>query len=203
MNRVSEKSKHSAIGALRLFNEKADKLESLSFTKTIVSEPLSFHFKYDSRKGGGAGRTGPQGESIDAFVLTFRQFFQNNDPVSFQNMPRHYDVLRAADLIPQNLARDLGKKRDYLNRFLDSETYMNYNGRQLTRRYILDVFFYGALAHTNKEKRAVYDQWQAVPPFFPMVEREFIAIMRDVLAVIFGVRDLNKRALKEIAARPT
>jgi hypothetical protein len=127
-------------------------------------------------------------------------FFQNNDPISFRNMARHYDGLRAADLIPDSLASDFAKARDTLNRFLDSETFINHNGRQLTHRYILDVFVYGYLAHTNEEKRAVYDEWRAVPPFYPLIEREFIATMCKVLAVIFGMRELNKRALQVIAA---
>lgn len=175
-------------------------LESFSFTKTILAEPLNFHLQYDSREGGVAWRTGPRGESIHAFVLTLRQFFQNNDPVSFRNVAGHYNALRAADLIPEDLAEDFGKARHRLSQFLDSETYINHNEQQLTHRYIFEVFVYGYLAHTNEEKRAVYDQWRAVPFFFPMIEREFIAIMREVLTVIFGMRDLNRRALSGIAA---
>lgn len=110
-------------------------------------------------------------------------------------MTRHYGTLQAAGLIPDSLTEEFGKARGYLNRFLDDETYIDYNGKQLTHRYILYVFVYGALAHTNQGKRAVYDEWRAVPIFFPMVEREFIAIMSMVLSVIFAMREINGRAL--------
>ncbi len=194
---------YSPTEALGVFNEQADRLESLGFTKTIVSTPLTFNFQYDSEKGGGAWRTGPPGpghESIDAFVLTFRQFFQNNDAISFGNMAKHYAALRADDAIPEELAEEYGEARAALNRFLDAETNINHNDRQLTHGYILDVFVYGVLAHTNKEKRAVYQQWQAVPIMLPMITYQFTAIMREVLGVIFGVRDINRRALAEIRA---
>ena len=79
---------------------------------------------------------------------------------------------------------------------------MNHNDRRLTHRYILFVFLYGALAHTDKEKRAGYDQWRAVPIFFPLIKREFTAIMREVLAVIFGMRDINRRALAATLEAP-
>lgn len=197
---MGKKPKHSPVEALGVFNEQADKLESLGFTRTVISEPLTFNIRYDSEKGGGAWRTGPGDESIDAFVLTFRQFFQNNDAISFQNIAGHYDALLADSVIPESLAEEYGETRAALNRFLDAETYMNHNDRQLTHRYILDVFLYGALAHTDKEKRAVYHEWQAVPIFFPMVKREFTAVMREVLAVIFGMRGINRRVLAEIRA---
>jgi hypothetical protein len=187
--------------ALQWFNEKADKLESSLFAKTILSEPLTYHVEWDMQGGGGAWHTGPQGESIDHFVNTFRQFLQKKDPISFRNIARHYDGLRAAGLIPENLANEFVNERNRLNRFLDSETNINVHDQQLTRRYIWDVFVNGAIAHTDKEKRDVYDQWRAVPPLFPMIEREFIAIMGSVLAVIFAVRNLNKRTLEELGAR--
>lgn len=201
---MSEELKRSAGYALRLFNEKADKLESSEFTKVILSEPFGFRIELDNKQGvGAAWRTGPQGESIDAFVGTFRQFLQKNDLISFRNMARYYDRLRAAGLIAENLASDFGDVRDYLNQFLDSETPLNFHDKRLTRHYIFDVFVNGAIAHTDKGKRAIYDQWKAVPMFSPAVENEFISIMCEVLAMIFWVRNLNKRALEEIATRST
>lgn len=41
----------TAIEALKLFNEKADKLESLDFTKVLLTESLDYHVKYDPKKG--------------------------------------------------------------------------------------------------------------------------------------------------------
>ena len=83
------------IKSLLLFNEKADKLERLSFIETI--------FKYDSgasitinKRDDGLydliqERRGPLEEAIDAFVLTMRFFIQDNEPISFRNLTKLYD----------------------------------------------------------------------------------------------------------------
>jgi hypothetical protein len=200
---VSEKLKSTAIEALGRFNEKADKLESSSFLKTILSEPLRFRVHIDiTQKRGTSSRTGPEGESIEAFVNTFRQFCQDNDQVGFRNMARLYEKLRAAELIPENLAGEFKEVRSALNRYLDSDTFITFYGSRLTHRRLFDVFLYGYLSHNNPQKRAVYDQWKA-EPIFPWIEGEFIATMVEFSIVISRVRYLNERALEEITARTT
>jgi hypothetical protein len=202
---MDEASKHAAIYALRTFNEKADKLESSQFVSVLESGPLSYHVKVDSHEGvGTAWRTGPHGESIDAFVVTLRQYLQKNDAISFWNIAQHYDELRDSGLVPAGLANDFSKARDRLNQFLDSEMPMmpiTFNERRLTRRYIFDVFVNGAIAHPEMGKRDIYDQWCEVPFFFPMVENEFVSTMGGVLSLVFYVRNINARALEILTAR--
>ena len=116
-------------------------------------------------------------------------------------MARHYEKLREAELIPENLARDFKQALGALKRFLDSETSITFYDEPLIRRRVFEVFVFGFLSHTNEEKRAVYDQWKSATPVFPAIEREFIAIMVEFLNVILRVRDLNERTLEEITAR--
>ena len=123
------------------------------------------------------------------------------DPFSFHRMARHYEKLREAELIPENLARDFKQALGALKRFLDSETSITFYDEPLIRRRVFEVFVFGFLSHTNEEKRAVYDQWKSATPVFPAIEREFIAIMVEFLNVILRVRDLNERTLEEITAR--
>jgi hypothetical protein len=196
---VSKEQKSSAIEALRWFNGKADELESSRFLKTILSEPLSFRVHVDiTQNVAKSWRTGPDEESIKAFVITIRQFYMKKDPFSFHEMARHYEKLREAGLIPETLARDFKQARDALERFFDSETSITFYGEPLIRRRIFEVFVFGVLSHTDKRKRPVYDQWKAATPAFPAIEREFIAIMVEFLNVILRVRDLNQRTLEEI-----
>jgi len=194
---------HLATRTLRLFNEKADKLEALSFTETLISEPLAFHLKYDSEKGGAAWRTGPRGESVDAFILTFRYFVQDNEPTSLRNMTRLHDDLYAVSLVPQTIAEEFRAARNHVNEVLDSEMHMEYNGKQLTRRDVYEVFLWGGLAHANKTKKALYDEWRdfPLPMFFLMLEREFIATLGRILGAIFAMRDINTRALEAITTQ--
>lgn len=62
----------SVIDTLLQFNEKADKLEGLSFTKSLQSSGVTISGKLG--KPVQAQRQGPDDESIDAFVLTMRFF---------------------------------------------------------------------------------------------------------------------------------
>jgi hypothetical protein len=196
---MSEAMKSSAIYALRRFNEKAEKLASSNFLKEITSEPFKYELHLEvAPKVSTSWRTGPEGESIEFFVNTVRQFYQGNDQISFGNMAQHYEKLFAAGLIPENLASEFRKVRDALNQYLDSETFMTLD-EPLTHRLLFEVFVYGYLSHNNPKKRAVYDQWKA-DYLFPFIEGEFLATMVQFLNAILLARHLNERTLDEITA---
>lgn len=78
----------SATDTLLLFNEKADKLEDLSFTKELENSGVTISGKLGQPVQ--AQRHGPDDESIDAFVLTMRFFVQDNEITSFRNMADLY-----------------------------------------------------------------------------------------------------------------
>lgn len=188
----------SALSALQMFNEKADKFERLSFTKKIVSEPSGFRLKAQSDGWVKASRYGPTDESIEAFVLTIRFFIQNNENSSFRNMAKMYDKLHASGLLSESVAGKFGRMRNAVNDFLNGETFIEYNDERLTRRRIFEIFVWGGLAHANKSKKAVFDQWQQVPFFFPLVENEFVNTLVTLLGAIFRMRHVNLLALKEL-----
>ncbi|MDP8939252.1 MAG: hypothetical protein M3N10_02990 [Actinomycetota bacterium] len=188
----------SALSALRLFNEKADKLERLSFTKKIISEPSGFRLAANSEGGITASRHGPDDESIDAFVFTLRFFVQDNENSSFRNMAKMYDKLHASGLLSEAVAGKFSQIRGATNDYLSGETFIQHNDNRLTRRQIFDVFMWGGLAHANKSKKAVFDQWRQVPYFFPLVENEFVHTLVTLLGAIFRMRHVNGMALKEL-----
>src|SRR5581483_10285452 len=105
--------------ALRLFNEKAEKLESLSFTSVITKQTTGVMFSGSNTEAGSfmsMERFGPSSESIDAFVLTFRFFIQNNEVSSFRSMVNVYD----SGLFSTPLSTEWRDLRADLNRALDS-----------------------------------------------------------------------------------
>src|SRR4051812_44639494 len=85
--------------ALRLFLEKEEKLWEFSYSQDIVNKPSGFTLNYDPDTGSMTTRKGPDGESIDAYVLTFRFFIQDNEQSSIRNMTKHVDSLVAKGLI--------------------------------------------------------------------------------------------------------
>lgn len=184
--------------ALRLFNEKADKLSRLSFLDKIrhpdsgitiswerVSED-SFNIKQERR--------GPEEEAIDAFVLTFRYFIQDNEQTSFRKMERHY---LNAPLDPA-LQQKCVQLRKEVNEYLDGETNISFNSEQLTRRRILDVFLYGGLSHANDEKRRLWKTWMNDKFVAVMFENEFLTVLSNIHIGIDMIRKMNEDALQSL-----
>ncbi len=191
-----------ALRLLHLFKEKADHLESLSFTQKIIAQPSDFRLELHNvhnDKGGQAWREGPGGESVEAFVLTFRYFVQDTE-ISFRRMARMYSALSAEGLVSSRLAGEFNELRDRVNAFLDQESYVNYNEERLTQRRIFEVFMWGGLAHANEAKMALLDEWRQVPFLYLMMENEFARTLAILLGAIFRMRAMNLEALRELQA---
>lgn len=195
----------SALRALRLFNEKADKLKELSFTEWVTSNPTRFSLEF---KGGGGlmgKRSGPDAESIDAFLLTLRFFVQNNEPSSFCNMAGTYEELGRGSLVSAPIVNAFIETRTTMNQWLDQALPVGFIGRQkaddkgFTRREVFEVILYGALAHATQSKKAQYEEWQQKYPYLlPYFEYTFANVLKEFLRVIDHMQHLNDRALAEL-----
>lgn len=186
--------------ALNLFNEKADKLFRLSFVKTMFETNTGVTLSWKARDDGLYDefheRRGPEEEAIDAFVLTFRYFIQDNEATSFRNMAVHY----ANAPIAVALKDEFNEIRKQVNDFLDAQPdfHLEHDGKTYSRREIMDIFMYGGLSHAKSSKKKIYDEWMSIPPFKPIAENEFVYTISTILKAIKWIRDLNIRALDEL-----
>ena len=196
MRRVKEssKEKEDIISSLRLFNEKADKLMSLGFTKKIFEEKIGFTMSAKQDGPVKFQRHGPEGESIDAFVLTYRFFIQDNEKISFRNMSKIYDGRE----ITQDKKEAFKNIRETINNFLNSNSFLTINGKTYTHREIQGIFIYGGLAHANETKKRTFDRWKRNQLLFGILENEFVFILSDILDAIQAIARLNLSVLKEI-----
>lgn len=181
-----------AIKTLRLFNEKADKLEGLSFTKNLSGSGITISGKQGEAIQ--AQRQGPDDEAIDAFVLTIRFFVQDNETISFRNMAELYAGLP----VGKDLVDKFNDARTKTNAALDKPSPIKLNNTELTFRAIFEVFLWGGLAHANPTKKAVYDTWVPNPILFPLLQNEFVYALGIVLNMIFFTRALNRDALVQL-----
>ena len=186
---------NAGIKALQLFNEKADKLESGSFTKKLENSGLTISAKLGQPVQ--AQRHGPDDESIDAFVLTMRFFVQDNESTSFRNMADLYSKLP----VSAELAQKFNDARAKTNADLDKTTPINLNKVDLTYRAVYEVFLWGGLAHANAKKKAVYDSWAQNPVLFPLLQNEFVRALGIILNMIFFTRAINKAALSQLTPK--
>ena len=142
-------------------------------------------------------RRGPDEEAIDAFVLTFRYFIQDNEKSSFRNLAKYYEN----DQINAELKNEFSRIRKEINGFLDKSggIAIHFNNERLTKRKIMDIFIYGGLSHSSDEtKKNMYDMWMAMPPLKPMIENEFVYTLSTILKGISAIKEINQETLKEL-----
>jgi hypothetical protein len=163
----------------------------------FVRETRRFSFEISAKRGEQVQlkRTLPEQEVIDAFVLTFRFFIQNNEKCSFGNLNKLYQNLP----ISQVMKNEFFKARERLNEYLDSKIRMTIYSETPTRRRLVDVFVYGGLAHATPEKKQVYDKWKMFDTVYGMIEVEFCSSLEMILRIIRYVVNLNLRVLVELS----
>ena len=184
--------------ALRLFNEKAEKLERGSFFQKMIQTDAGITISFNRTEAGNFNvtqeRRGPDEEATDAFVLTFRYFIQDNEHTSFRNMENSYQAAPIEDSLKQKFS----ELRRQVNEYLDQTTNINFNGEFLTRRRVMEVFVYGGLSHANEEKRRLYKTWINDPVAGVLFEHEFTTILRNIYIAIQMIKRMNEEALKSL-----
>ena len=176
--------------SLKLFNEKTEKLTNYSFTKKIISDGFGLKISAKEDEPVNIETRFPPNESIEAFTLTLRFFIQNNEISSFRNLAKVYSNLPSY----RDEKRAFFNTRDELNDFLDSPDkvlHIKVNGKEFSNREIYEIFIYGGLAHANKVKKKIYDEWMANPMLKPITEHAFINVMVGILQSILHVQELN------------
>lgn len=198
------------ISALELFNEKAEKLRALGFVRSLETDNSGFQVTFHPEGGVSASRYGPDNEAVEAFVLTFRVFVQNNEPSSIRNTVNRYRRLHQESLIPTVLLNNFEDARNKLLNYLASNTPLviggqdiNVETRAIIYQEVFDVFMWGGLAHANRQQKERFDDWSkgSMRHFFPMLEDFFIEVLREYLRVIWYMRGQNKKVLTELASR--
>jgi len=182
------------IKTLRLFNEKTNKLRERSFTDHVFRK--NSRLQVTAKKGEPVKIESkePDDESLEAFVLTYRLFFQNNDRISIFNISKIYDSIPVSDKIKNAFK----SSRNTINQFLDSDSMLGINYELFSNREILELIIYGGLAHTNEKYMEIYDRWMKDPLLRSHLLFEFEYITGNMLKFIFFFSDLNRRAINEL-----
>ena len=183
------------IARLKLFNEKAKRLLGSRFVEYILRKKrVSFEVRAKRGEKVETSTTLPDQDAIDAFVLTFRYFVQNNERCSFGNLAKTY----SKPSIPMEIKKEYSEARKRLNDYLDSPASLKFGDEPLTKRRVLDVFVYGGLAHANPKKKEVFDKWMENPIVRGFFEVEFVSILIFALRIIQYVAGLNSRVIEEL-----
>jgi hypothetical protein len=177
---------------LGLFTTKAEKLNGLQFLTALRSGKGSY--KMQGRIGAPVEVTGDFAtvDEVDAFVLTLRLFIQDNEPISLRRIGQLYQDTPELAQVAERVA----ELRAKMNKFLDADSPVVWQKQQLPRRRILDVFFYGGLAHTHLEKTQEFARWMEHEYMAMPFQAEFYDIVAAITQTIFWIRQVNLDGLE-------
>jgi len=183
----------TAIEALELFIEQADRLGKSSFYKYLEKQGRVAVI-LEATKGGKASVTSffPDEDSINGFLMPLRLLIQKRDRCSYRALSKLIPTLPISDELKQSFM----KNRDDLNSYLDGNTMFSVdNEGVLTRRRILWVILYGKIAHADPDYRPAYNHWMKIPIISQFIMGEFVNI---ILSIGDLTRLLAENTIKEI-----
>lgn len=184
---------------MRRFNNRVDRLERSGFWKRYEQEApnVASSWKNVSFKKTGPATFEIQGriysaienfdqDEINAFVLDYRQFTQNNDPISIGNLEKIYSspwVSKAARV-------SFEEARAKLNRHRNRASVISFGDHPLMTSELVDTVVYGGLAHANREKAITFESWER-SGIMGIIWAEFFAYLREFMVLLKFFRLLN------------
>lgn len=178
--------KKNDLSGLHLFNEKATRIEQLTFSKWLISNKPKIKISKNDDDSLLTETEFPDLEAIEAFALTFRFFIQNNEKSSFGSLAKVYE---ASDL-PETAKAKFKDIRKRLNDFWDSKSvaeapaFMPY-------RDVVEIVMYGNLSHATKGRKEKYDIIASYPHYDALLKFAFIVAARKAIELIKETKELN------------
>jgi ribosomal protein L30 len=129
-------------------------------------------------------------DEIKAFVLDYRQYTQNNDSISIGSLARIYEK----PWMHTGARKNFQEIRRRFNRTLDAESSLIFGDYVMSVRELVEIVVYGGLAHSNPEKADTFEAWER-SGIMGFVWAVFFAAMRDLMATLKQLRELNEQVL--------
>ena len=168
----------------KLFDEKSQELFKSSFSRNLSENEVTIGWNKD--KGLTNLRKGPNYESIKNFVITFRNFTLDSDPISISNIAKMYNALPNGNDFKDRF-QDVRKE---FNNYLDALTIIEYNGEKLSNRKLINTYIYGDVIHL--EKHDEFKRWISVEPMKDVIFSEIVYILGICGNFIYYFNNLNK-----------
>jgi hypothetical protein len=195
------------LDVLREFNRKVDRLEQTSFWRRYENQTPNVIMKMNDPTFESTGDArfsilaridswleDFDQDEIDAFVLTFRLFTQDNDRISLRSLSKIY---ASPWMNNGNAAECFEDARKAINDQLDSAATVMFGNDTISVRSIADIVIYGGLAHTNAKKSDIFQSWKA-SGIMGLIWAEFFAFAREAVETLKYLRSLNASVLEHI-----
>jgi hypothetical protein len=129
-------------------------------------------------------------DEIAAFVLDYRQYTQNNDPISIGSLARIY----GRPWMHTGAKSNFDEIRTGINKALESASSLIFGDYHITVGTLVEIVVYGGLAHSNPHKSEIFENWEK-SGIMGMVWAEFFAAMRGLMQRLIQLRTLNEQVL--------
>lgn len=134
----------------------------------------------------------PDEEDLRSFLLTFRQFVSDNEPVF---LTRIYNLCQQY-LTSDKLKGRLIKSREYWKQVQKNiGIKLVFNKRELTPEYVTDLWINGYYFHNDENKMSMLRR--LLPHERMLVRNQFLNFLLHATQQIFYVRNIITVALKE------
>ncbi|MBC7877463.1 MAG: hypothetical protein H7Y59_09865 [Anaerolineales bacterium] len=188
------------ISALELFNEKASKLTNSAFIKSLTDKDKGIKIGYntigENKFSPIVMQKGHSNDELDAFILTYRFFIQNNEASSFNNIAEIYNDPNLHKMYKtcfQAARTELTNLLNSLNKFG-----IEIDNRKLSNIEILDTYIYGELAHANSAKREKFQSWIKDEVVASLLTASLCFCLIEILNIIYYVQILNDGVIKHL-----
>ena len=177
---------------LKLFEKKTKELSDSDFSKQLPGSKVKLKISQNGDNVNGMiQRWGPSSEAIKSFAVTFRNFILDEE-ISIQNIAAVYDQLENDN----DLKKEFIEIRNYFNVFLDSPSIFILQSKRLTRKQLLETYYYGDLIHFNKIDE--FETWNGIPVSKELVINELVSILASGAKYIYHFNDINTRYIESI-----
>lgn len=188
--------RQDTLEAFELFIEKTEKLKSFEF----VNNPKRTSFNWSWNDGNEKVEiTGQSAEVIDAFLLTYRFFFDQKEHCSFRWLTRN--VFNDFDL-SEDWINEFCKLRCNLNQFLDSypSIRIKNNGypSPMTNRGVWELILFGNLSHAtwDMDRHRKYNKLMSHNATKGLLMSQFVDILFITFDIVIKVSDLCKSEIE-------
>ena len=180
----------NALEQLQLFKARAEELRNTRLIRESFNPGITI--RWNRMQGLRFKSREPNEESLRSFLLTFRQFILNDEPVF---------LFIIYNLCQKHLASD--KLKDYLSKSREiwkqahksAGITLIYNRRELTPEYITDLWINGYYFHSDTNKLYILNQ--LLPHERMLVRNQLLNYLLDATRQVLYVDNIIKVALKE------
>lgn len=179
---------------LQLIVDKAEKLRGYAFERHVSETGLDFSAQRLPDDTWEITFGLPDEKERDAFLLTFRLFYQRNELMSFLRLE---DLLKDKDLSKEFKNVTTQVRATFLGYLQGHSQYtVELFEGQPTRKEMIDVGLYGGLAHANNpDTVAQYRQWTRDEVRAALFHQEFTKFLVVILGMIYSLADAARAEL--------